>query len=73
MVRGVVGPKVPVVATVDLHANISERMVQNVDALVSYRTNPHMDQAERAARCGTASVGFHEGKEIEDGHSCGCP
>jgi microcystin degradation protein MlrC len=49
MVRAVVGPKVPVVATVDLHANISERMVSNVDALVSYRTNPHMDQAERAA------------------------
>jgi microcystin degradation protein MlrC len=48
MVRGVVGARVPVVATVDLHANISERMVQNVDALVSYRTNPHMDQAERA-------------------------
>jgi microcystin degradation protein MlrC len=48
MVRAVVGPGVPVVATVDLHANISERMVQNVDALISYRTNPHMDQAERA-------------------------
>ena len=48
MVRDVVGPGVPVVATVDLHANISERMVQNVDALISYRTNPHMDQAERA-------------------------
>lgn len=48
MVRGVVGPRTPVVATVDLHANISERMVKNVDALVSYRTNPHMDQAERA-------------------------
>ena len=47
-VRAVVGPKIPVVATVDLHANISERMVENVDALVSYRTNPHMDQAERA-------------------------
>jgi microcystin degradation protein MlrC len=48
MVRSVVGPRAPVVATVDLHANISERMVKNVDALVSYRTNPHMDQAERA-------------------------
>ena len=48
MVRQVVGSGVPVVATVDLHANISERMVQNVDALISYRTNPHMDQAERA-------------------------
>ena len=48
MVRGVVGRGVPVVATIDLHANISERMVANVDALISYRTNPHMDQAERA-------------------------
>jgi microcystin degradation protein MlrC len=48
VVRKTVGPNVPVVVTVDLHANISERMVANVDALVSYRTNPHMDQAERA-------------------------
>jgi microcystin degradation protein MlrC len=49
MVREVVGPQTPMVSTVDLHANISERMVANIDALVSYRTNPHMDQAERAA------------------------
>ena len=49
MVRGLVGPGVPVVATIDLHANISGRMVASVDALISYRTNPHMDQAERAA------------------------
>lgn len=49
MVRASVGPRVPVVATVDLHANISERMVANVDALVSYRTNPHVDQQARAA------------------------
>ena len=48
MVRDVVGRDVPFLVTVDLHANISERMVQNVDALISYRTNPHMDQAERA-------------------------
>lgn len=48
VVRKIVGSATPVVATVDLHANISERMVASVDALVSYRTNPHMDQAERA-------------------------
>jgi len=62
MVRGVVGPKVPVVATVDLHANISERMVANVDALVSYRTNPHMDQAERAVDAARLLKGFLSGK-----------
>src|SRR5690606_33233629 len=49
LVREVVGPDVPVVSTVDLHANISERMVESVDAIISYRTNPHVDQRERAA------------------------
>ncbi len=49
LAREAVGPDRPVVATVDLHANISERMAQSVDAIVSYRTNPHIDQAERAA------------------------
>jgi microcystin degradation protein MlrC len=63
MVRGVVGLAVPVVATVDLHANISERMVQNVDALVSYRTNPHMDQAERARDAARLLLGFVNGKK----------
>ncbi|HSA69306.1 MAG TPA: M81 family metallopeptidase [Burkholderiales bacterium] len=48
MARSAVGRAVPVVATVDLHANISERMVANVEALLSYRTNPHMDQQARA-------------------------
>ncbi len=48
MVRDVVGPRAPVVATVDLHANISDEMVASTDAVISYRTNPHVDQAERA-------------------------
>jgi len=49
MVRGVVGPDIPVIATLDLHANISETMVEAADILVSYRTNPHVDQEARAA------------------------
>ena len=63
MVRGVVGRQIPIVATVDLHANISERMVQNVDALVSYRTNPHMDQAERARDAARLLLRFLDGKK----------
>jgi microcystin degradation protein MlrC len=47
MVRAVVGPSVPVVATLDLHANLSEAMVAGPDVLVGYRTNPHMDMRER--------------------------
>ena len=46
-VRGIVGRGVPVVATLDLHANVSDRMVRNCDVLVAYRTNPHIDMAER--------------------------
>ncbi|ALM84553.1 M81 family metallopeptidase [Bordetella sp. N] len=49
LVRGIVGPDVPVVATVDLHANVSDRMVDNVNTLISYRRNPHIDMAERGA------------------------
>ena len=48
-VRTVVGKGVPIVATLDLHANVSDRMVRNCDVLVAYRTNPHVDMAERGA------------------------
>ena len=48
-VREIVGPDVPVIATVDLHANISETMAGSVDMIVAYRTNPHVDQEERGA------------------------
>ncbi len=49
LVRRVVGPHVPIVVTHDLHCNVSERMVDAADALVAYRTNPHVDHRERAA------------------------
>ena len=47
LVRSVVGPDVPIVATLDLHANVSRAMVDNPDVFVGYRTNPHMDVRER--------------------------
>src|SRR5579884_1668642 len=47
LVRGIVGPDVPVVATFDLHANVSDRMVDRIDAFIGYRTNPHLDMRER--------------------------
>lgn len=49
MLREMVGPDVPIVATHDLHANVSEATVDALDALIAYRTNPHVDQRERAA------------------------
>jgi microcystin degradation protein MlrC len=47
--RGMVGKDVPIIATHDLHANVSARTVEALDALIGYRTNPHVDQRERAA------------------------
>ncbi|MCW3475916.1 M81 family metallopeptidase [Limobrevibacterium gyesilva] len=49
MVRQIVGPAVPIVVTHDLHCNVSERLVEAADSVIAYRTNPHVDQRERAA------------------------
>ena len=46
-IRAIVGPKVPVMATLDLHANVTIKMAENANALVTYRTYPHIDMAER--------------------------
>jgi microcystin degradation protein MlrC len=49
-IREWIGPKVPLVATLDLHANITERMVGAADALVLYHTAPHIDVFETGQR-----------------------
>lgn len=46
-VRAAVGPRVPVVAVLDLHANVSRRMTDALSGLCAYRTNPHVDLRER--------------------------
>lgn len=45
--RRLVGPDVPIVGTLDSHANLSRQMVASCDALIAYRTNPHLDQRDR--------------------------
>ena len=51
MAREIVGPLIPIVSVLDLHAIVSERMVEMTDVMVSYLTNPHVDQLERGAEC----------------------
>jgi microcystin degradation protein MlrC len=48
--RAIIGPEVPLVATLDLHANVTERMVRAADALVLYHTIPHIDVVETGQR-----------------------
>ncbi len=45
--RSRVGPRLPIVGTLDLHANLTESMLRATNALIGYRTNPHVDQRER--------------------------
>jgi microcystin degradation protein MlrC len=45
-IRAIVGPNLPIVASLDLHANVTHRMLAEADALVSYRTYPHVDMAK---------------------------
>ncbi|MEZ6088304.1 MAG: M81 family metallopeptidase [Pirellulaceae bacterium] len=47
LVRNRLGPDKPIIATIDPHANVSKRMVDATDALIAYRTNPHLDQHQR--------------------------
>ncbi|MEI6160024.1 MAG: M81 family metallopeptidase, partial [Roseococcus sp.] len=54
MVRRLVGPRVPIVVTHDLHCNVSERMIEALDCFIAYRTNPHVDMAARAAEAADA-------------------
>ncbi len=52
-VRSIVGPNVPVSASLDLHAHVTPAMVAQADILVGYETYPHLDACttgERAAR-----------------------
>ena len=50
ILRSIVGRAVPIVATLDLHANITEKMVRESDALVLYHTIPHVDVLETGVR-----------------------
>ncbi|MBC7463941.1 MAG: M81 family metallopeptidase [Actinobacteria bacterium] len=46
--RQLVGPDVLIVTNLDMHANISKKVVANSDIVKVYQTNPHLDTYERA-------------------------
>jgi microcystin degradation protein MlrC len=45
-VRHVIGKYLPLVVSLDLHANVTPEMVEHADALIAYRTYPHVDMAD---------------------------
>lgn len=56
-VRDIVGEGVLIVASLDLHANVTQEMVDASDFLTAYRTYPHVDMAETGKR---AARGLHQ-------------
>jgi microcystin degradation protein MlrC len=45
-VRKAIGKDLPLVVSLDLHANVTPEMVEHADALIAYRTYPHVDMAD---------------------------
>jgi microcystin degradation protein MlrC len=50
-VRRVAGANLPIVVSLDLHANVTPEMVEHADALIAYRTYPHVDMANTGRAC----------------------
>jgi len=50
-VRRVIGKDLPLVASLDLHANVTPRMIEHADALIAYRAYPHVDMADTGRAC----------------------
>ena len=47
-VRAIVGPDVPVIATLDPHSHLTEQRVSATDALIAFKEFPHTDFVDRA-------------------------
>ncbi|MFI6920466.1 M81 family metallopeptidase [Nonomuraea spiralis] len=62
--RAVVGDDVPIVVSLDLHANLTEHMMAMADATVGLRTYPHVDMAETGGRAAEALLRLCAGERL---------
>jgi len=60
--REELGPGRPIVASLDHHAHLTQRMLDAVDAVTAYRTCPHVDLYERGAQAGEILAGALAGR-----------
>lgn len=49
-IRCIVGNKIPIVCSLDLHANVTKAMFDESTLLIAYRTYPHIDMKETGVR-----------------------
>lgn len=50
-IRRIVGPDVPILAELDIHSNVTPKMVEMADVLLGRESYPEIDMAERARDC----------------------
>ena len=60
-VRAIVGPDVPVVGTLDLHANVTTQMMRHADGLIAWETYPHVDPFTTGVRGARLLLGTLDG------------
>ena len=57
-----IAPRTPIAVSLDLHANVSERMVHNCDVITGYKTYPHVDQYESGQLAGSLLLRMMKGE-----------
>ncbi len=66
-VREIIGPDMPLMVSLDLHANVTAAMVEHTTAITIYRTYPHLDMAQTGARAGKLMDAALSGEPIVGG------
>ena len=61
-IRDHVGPELPIICTLDLHANITDAMMEHATAMIGYDCYPHVDIYERALEAANMMAGVLAGK-----------
>lgn len=62
IIRNIVGDSVPIGISLDAHAKITKRLVENADIIIGYHTIPHIDAYETSYRTAELIVGMLKGE-----------
>jgi microcystin degradation protein MlrC len=57
-----IAPDTPIAVSLDLHANVTDRMVRNCDVIAGYKTYPHIDQYEAGKLAGSILLRYLKGE-----------
>jgi microcystin degradation protein MlrC len=71
--RAVTGTRIPIAVTLDLHANVSRKMCELADIIVSFKTYPHIDMRETARHAGEILQRSLQGEISPCTIRVGCP